>query len=355
MQESDKGTCDFFVQVEPGDKMAPIARLEGKCPDYYQVAWGKGHMALIADDQVLEIVQRKPVAHPALPFPPSALAFDDAKLVASGQSDAEGVERDGKVHWKVNGKSYEVATSPGAKGYALVGRWHLEGDAWKEDSIGGVPLDPALSDAPCTQLSGWPASRDRLDPDAAPTLASPDWVDAIPEDLDGGLTSIAAGSWRVDSTRTLAVHGKPGATDEPVSWEGPIALWIGGKWQAVPDSTGELSMTVAPDWLLVDRDGVARLVSRRDGKVAWTDDLDLVPFLWPADLPVPEERTPRPPKTGGDARGDRPPQTRHPTGHKPGGQHPGGGGKGGHGGQQRPGGGGGGGRGGQQRPPGGGH
>nr|MBA2319742.1 hypothetical protein [Deltaproteobacteria bacterium] len=285
LRESEKG-CNFFVSTQPGDGIAPITRLPGECPVWFEVAWDKGRMVMLADGVPMTLDDRQAVALPE-PEHSSAIALRGEQILVCGSGDETWTEKDGKVVFTAAGKTYDAPKTAEATDYALARRYVWTGSAWKQESIGAVPVFPSMSDAACTALEGWPGG-DRLDPSQA-RWGSGDW--APTGSADGQLLAgVDAGEWSIDPTGTVAVRGT--WTGETFTAQGPVALWVAGAWKPIEGTRqGPLVFSLAPDWILYDvENGQSRLVSRRDGTETWADETDGPIFLWPADLALPAVR-----------------------------------------------------------------
>ncbi len=309
LEQSEKG-CHFYVALVPGEQLAPVARLAGECPGWFELAWDKEQLVLLADGVPMRIHQREATVLPA-PEHSSAIALRGTQLVVCGSGDENWVERDGKVTFTSGGKRFEADQVEGASDYALARRYVWADPKWVDEAVGVVPVFPEMSDAACTALPGWPGGS-RLDP-GEPRWNAADWTTAYPSD-DGHLSQIAGGSWWVDPTRTVAVRGV--WVGQAFTSEGPVALWLNGAWKPIEDTRRPgLVFSLAPDWLLYDSDdGDSRLVSRRDGSQTWGHDDDAPAFLWPADLAVPEERGERGKRPGAGEGRAREPRHGRPEG-----------------------------------------
>jgi len=283
MRETERG-CNFYVSTQPDDTVSPVARLPGECPVWFEVAWDRKRMVMLADGVPMQLDSRDAVPLPE-PEHSSAIALRGEQILVCGSGDETWKEKDGKVLFEIGGKAYDSPKITNATDYALARRYVWSGSAWTQEAIGVVPVFAAMSDAACTALEGWPGGS-RLDPSQS-RWNSGDWAAAIEEDATL-LTAIEAGSWHVDPTRTVAVRGT--WAGDTFSAEGPVAVWAAGAWKPIEETRqSPLVFTLAPDWLFYEvANGASRLVSRRDGTESWADELDGPMLLWPDDFPIPE-------------------------------------------------------------------
>ena len=308
MEESPRG-CNFFLSIQPGGGVAPVAALPGACPAWFEIAWD-GKRLVMLDDGVPTLIGKREANR--LPEPPlsSAITVHGEDIVVCGTGEEEWLERGGRIVFDTDEGKVEAPAVDGALGYALARSFRWTGNDWTEVEVGVVPTWTVMADAACTALPGWPAGS-RLDP-SRPRWRADDWAAPVGED-PALLAALGSGAWHVDPTRTVAVRGEWVGPSFTVS--GPVALWVNDGWKTIAGtSQGELAFTIQSDWILYDAGGKAGLVSRRDGTQAWTDDGGRPVFLWPGDMAIPPERGERPPREReGEAR-EKPPRHERPEG-----------------------------------------